>query len=56
MLHGGEDYALVAASDAAVPGFRAVGTVRPGAGIFLRTASGERAVEARGFDHFTRGG
>jgi thiamine-monophosphate kinase len=51
-LHGGEDYALVAASDRPIPGFRRVGEVRPGSGVWLRDASGERAIPARGFDHF----
>jgi thiamine-monophosphate kinase len=54
-LHGGEDYALVAASDAPLPGFRRIGEVREGVGIVLRSPSGERAVEAQGFDHFRTG-
>ncbi|HEY8089843.1 MAG TPA: thiamine-phosphate kinase [Polyangiaceae bacterium] len=52
VLQGGEDYALVATSDVTAPGFRTVGTVRSGKGIFLRAASGEHAVDPRGFDHF----
>ena len=52
-LHGGEDYALVIASDARdVPGFRRIGEVRSGSGVVLRGAGGERAIEPRGFDHF----
>jgi thiamine-monophosphate kinase len=51
-LHGGEDYALVAASDVPIPGFRRIGEMRAGRGIILRTASSERAVEPLGFDHF----
>lgn len=51
-LHGGEDYALVATSAAALPGFRRIGQMREGQGMVLRTASAERLVEPRGFDHF----
>ena len=53
-LHGGEDYALVVASGQAIPGFRRIGEVRKGSGLFLRGAGGERALEARGFDHFVQ--
>jgi thiamine-monophosphate kinase len=52
-LYGGEDYALVAASSVAVPGFRRIGEVRAGEGLVLRGRDGERAIEPRGFDHFT---
>jgi thiamine-monophosphate kinase len=52
-LHGGEDYALVATSAAALPGFRRIGQMREGRGLALRTAAGERPVEPVGFDHFT---
>jgi thiamine-monophosphate kinase len=51
-LHGGEDYALLAASDVPIPGFAAIGEVRVGEGIVLREASGERAIVGEGFDHF----
>jgi thiamine-monophosphate kinase len=51
-LHGGEDYALVAASPEPIAGFRRIGEVRPGRGLVLRTASGERLIEPLGFDHF----
>jgi thiamine-monophosphate kinase len=51
-LHGGEDYALVVASSVPIPGFRRIGEVREGAGVMLRGAGGERAIEPRGFDHF----
>jgi thiamine-monophosphate kinase len=51
-LHGGEDYALVVASDTAIPGFRRIGDVREGQGLALRTARGEEAIEPRGYDHF----
>ena len=51
-LHGGEDYALVVASPVAVEGFRRIGECRAGRGVVLRTASGERDVAPRGFDHF----
>jgi thiamine-monophosphate kinase len=51
-LHGGEDYAIVAASDAPISGFRRIGEIRAGQGLFLRTAGGDRPIEPRGFDHF----
>jgi thiamine-monophosphate kinase len=52
-LHGGEDYAIVAASPSPIAGFRRIGEVRAGKGLALRTAGGsEQALEARGFDHF----
>lgn len=52
-LYGGEDYALLASSPAPLPGFRRVGELREGRGVVLRTAGAERAIEPRGFDHFT---
>jgi thiamine-monophosphate kinase len=51
-LHGGEDYALVAASPVPIAGFRHIGEVRPGRGLLLRAPSGERPIEPLGFDHF----
>jgi thiamine-monophosphate kinase len=51
-LHGGEDYALVAASPRPIAGFRRIGEVRAGRGLALRGASGERTLAPRGFDHF----
>jgi thiamine-monophosphate kinase len=51
-LHGGEDYALLAASTVPIPGFRRIGEVREGRGLVLRGAGGERVIEAKGFDHF----
>lgn len=53
-LHGGEDYALVAAGEQSVEGFRRIGEVRAGTGLRLRGATGERSLEPRGFDHFGR--
>jgi thiamine-monophosphate kinase len=55
-LHGGEDYALVVAGPGPIPGFRALGEVREGQGVWLRSVEGddERPIEARGFDHFAR--
>jgi thiamine-monophosphate kinase len=53
-LHGGEDYAIVAASAEPVNEFRRIGEVREGQGVVLRGARGsERVIEARGFDHFS---
>ncbi len=51
-LYGGEDYALVAASSSAIPGFRRIGEVRRGRGLTLRGARGDTPIEPRGFDHF----
>ncbi len=51
-LYGGEDYALVATSPSAIPGFRRIGDVRAGQGLVLRTPNGERPIEPLGFDHF----
>ena len=52
-LHGGEDYALLAACDRPIEGFRRIGEVRAGRGLILRGATDERLLEPRGFDHFT---
>ena len=58
-LHGGEDYALLAASDRALPGFVCIGSVEAASAasaasvrVLLRTASGIAPLEPRGFDHF----
>ncbi len=53
-LFGGEDYALVAASATALPGFTRVGEVHEGSGLGLLSREGERDLAARGFDHFAR--
>jgi thiamine-monophosphate kinase len=55
-LHGGEDYALVAASAGPIPGFVRIGRFEEGEGIALEDPGGSaRSIEARGFDHFRRG-
>jgi thiamine-monophosphate kinase len=53
-LHGGEDYALVAASSSPIAGFRRIGEVCKGRGLLLRGTDGEREIEARGFEHFVQ--
>lgn len=53
-LHGGEDYAIVAASQVPLPGFRRIGHVVQGSGVALRSSSGERPIAPLGFDHFAR--
>jgi len=53
-LHGGEDYALFAAGEQRIEGFRRIGVVRAGRGLVLRGATSERPIEPRGFDHFAR--
>jgi thiamine-monophosphate kinase len=55
VLHGGEDYALVAASPVAIDGFRRIGEVTAGRGVALRGPDGQRPIEPRGYDHFTSG-
>ncbi len=56
VLHGGEDYALLAASAAPLPGFRKIGMVEPWTEgeprLVLASKAGRRALEPRGFDHF----
>lgn len=51
-LGGGEDYALLAASDEPVEGFSCVGELREGGGISLRKSGREEPLRAAGFDHF----
>jgi thiamine-monophosphate kinase len=51
-LHGGEDYALVAASNRPIDGFVRIGDIEVGEGVFLRRGGEEERVEERGFDHF----
>ncbi len=53
MLGGGEDYALVAASDVPLEGFWRAGTFEAGQGIALRQINGrERELLELGYDHF----
>jgi thiamine-monophosphate kinase len=63
-LHGGEDYALLAASDRALAGFVRIGSVEAterepaaygaaDARVLLRTERGLTALAPRGFDHFS---
>lgn len=61
ILHGGEDYAVLATSPVALPGYARIGeVVTPSAGkspprLYLASASAPSArevIEARGFDHF----
>jgi thiamine-monophosphate kinase len=52
-LHGGEDYALIAAGAGEVDGFVRIGRFEEGEGVALEDASGaRRPVDPRGFDHF----
>jgi thiamine-monophosphate kinase len=51
-LHGGEDYALLAVSDAPIEGFTRIGRFDSGEGVAIEDASGRRAVDPGGFDHF----
>jgi thiamine-monophosphate kinase len=57
-LHGGEDYALVAASTEAIPGFTRVGHFdrgRPNEGgpaVLLERSGVTRPIEPGGWDHF----
>ena len=53
LLHGGEDYALLATSKEPLPGFTWVGVVEAGGGTWLRGADGaQRPLAPRGYDHF----
>ncbi len=54
VLYGGEDYALIAASDCPIAGFRRVGEILEGRGVFLRDDAGEHALDLGGYDHFAR--
>jgi thiamine-monophosphate kinase len=51
-LYGGEDYALVVASEAPIEGFRRIGEVCEGHGGAVRGPRGVRSLDAGGFDHF----
>jgi thiamine-monophosphate kinase len=54
-LHGGEDYALLAASAQPLPGFVRIGAVEAyddGARVHLRTETGTEPLTPRGFDHW----
>jgi thiamine-monophosphate kinase len=54
-LYGGEDYALLAASDRELPGFLQIGRVEAhasGPRVLMTTAHGTAPIEPRGFDHF----
>jgi hypothetical protein len=52
-LHGGEDYALVAAGEQSIEGFRRIGEVREGRGLVApRRHRASASLEPRGFDHF----
>ena len=53
LLHGGEDYALLATSTEPLPGFTWIGVVEAGGGTWLRDADGsQRPLAPRGYDHF----
>ncbi|WXB12749.1 thiamine-phosphate kinase [Pendulispora albinea] len=53
MLTGGEDYALIAASDVPLEGFWRAGTFVEGQGVALKRATGrERELFELGYDHF----
>jgi thiamine-monophosphate kinase len=52
-LGGGEDYALIAASDVPIDGFARVGEIREGRGVILRDGRAEEPIaNPSGFDHF----
>ncbi len=52
-LHGGEDYALVAASNRPLDGFARIGDVEAGEGVYLRRGGEDEKIDERGFDHFS---
>jgi thiamine-monophosphate kinase len=52
-LHGGEDYALAATSARDVPGFRPIGEIVRGEGVWLAERDGARfRLDEAGHDHF----
>ncbi len=56
VLHGGEDYALLATAAAPIAGFEAIGVIARGSGVALRGRDGRVVdVPPRGFDHFVAG-
>jgi thiamine-monophosphate kinase len=55
ILSGGEDYALLAASDVPIVGFSRVGEIREGRGVVVRGKRGDELLHGpRGFDHFLK--
>ena len=48
---GGEDYALLVAAPAAIDGFRQIGRLEAGTGVFCA----DRRIEVLGWDHFASG-
>lgn len=52
-LHGGEDYALVVTSPTPIEGFRQIGVVEPGIGVFLNDKGRREQVIITGWDHFS---
>lgn len=51
-LHGGEDYALVVTSPQPIEGFRQIGVVEPGIGVFLDDKGRREQLIGSGWDHF----
>jgi thiamine-monophosphate kinase len=53
VLHGGEDYAIVATSSEPIPNFTKIGEITAGGGLVLRGPRGEVPLDpAAGYDHF----
>lgn len=52
ILHGGDDYALIAASDAPIPGFSPIGRVLDEPGVWLVRAGERTPITPGGWDHF----
>jgi thiamine-monophosphate kinase len=56
ILGGGEDYALLAASEVPIEGFSRIGEIREGRGVMLRGKRGDEPLrDLHGFDHFSKG-
>ncbi len=51
-LHGGDDYALLAAAPGPIRGFRAIGRVVAEAGVWLAGDGARRPITPGGWDHF----
>jgi thiamine-monophosphate kinase len=52
ILFGGEDYALLVTSPEPMVGFRKVGFVERGSGVWLQRAGGREPLPSGGWDHF----
>jgi thiamine monophosphate kinase len=52
ILHGGEDYALIVTCPSPIDGFRRIGVVEAGDGVWLARGATREPLAPRGYDHF----